>query len=190
MVLLTYFLYQVPTHFLWLLFFFLSHSYLNFCAELLRFGDRHFYGDWWSVAQKNIKFLHIVFLHIQHWLIAFHLSFTGTLQLWSLSGRIGIFPFRNGVTGIIVRQSWNKPQVELRWHKYQIISTNFCFHLLFVFALCLHSYEDMYTPVWWKRMCPHHERSYWSSWCQLLFLRYSLILHKAHFTQHMHHFCG
>ncbi|XP_042352002.1 diacylglycerol O-acyltransferase 1-like [Plectropomus leopardus] len=37
-----------PTHFLWLLFFFLCHSYLNFCAELLRFGDRLFYGDWWN----------------------------------------------------------------------------------------------------------------------------------------------
>ncbi|KAM4619188.1 diacylglycerol O-acyltransferase 1-like [Polymixia lowei] len=40
----------VPTHFLWLLFFFLSHSYLNFCAELLCFGDRHFYGDWWNAT--------------------------------------------------------------------------------------------------------------------------------------------
>ncbi|XP_041795734.1 diacylglycerol O-acyltransferase 1-like [Chelmon rostratus] len=39
-----------PTHFLWLLFFFLSHSYLNFCAELLCFGDRHFYGDWWNAT--------------------------------------------------------------------------------------------------------------------------------------------
>ncbi|XP_029909249.1 diacylglycerol O-acyltransferase 1-like [Myripristis murdjan] len=39
-----------PTHFLWLLFFFLSHSYLNFCAELLHFGDRHFYGDWWNAT--------------------------------------------------------------------------------------------------------------------------------------------
>ncbi|XP_019125457.2 diacylglycerol O-acyltransferase 1 [Larimichthys crocea] len=39
-----------PAHFLWLLFFFLSHSYLNFCAELLRFGDRHFYGDWWNAT--------------------------------------------------------------------------------------------------------------------------------------------
>ncbi|CDQ63113.1 unnamed protein product [Oncorhynchus mykiss] len=39
-----------PNHFLWLMFSFLfSHSYLNFCAELLCFGDRHFYGDWWSV---------------------------------------------------------------------------------------------------------------------------------------------
>ncbi|XP_040895194.1 diacylglycerol O-acyltransferase 1-like isoform X2 [Toxotes jaculatrix] len=39
-----------PTHFLWLLVFFLSHSSLNFCAELLRFGDRHFYGDWWNAT--------------------------------------------------------------------------------------------------------------------------------------------
>ncbi|XP_070686692.1 diacylglycerol O-acyltransferase 1-like [Pempheris klunzingeri] len=39
-----------PTHFLWLLFFFLSHSYLNFCAELLRFADRHFYADWWNAT--------------------------------------------------------------------------------------------------------------------------------------------
>ncbi|XP_075875410.1 diacylglycerol O-acyltransferase 1-like [Nelusetta ayraudi] len=39
-----------PTHFLWLLLCFLSHSYLNFCAELLRFGDRHFYGDWWNAT--------------------------------------------------------------------------------------------------------------------------------------------
>lgn len=39
-----------PTHFLGLLFFFLSHSYLNFCAELLCFGDRHFYGDWWNAT--------------------------------------------------------------------------------------------------------------------------------------------
>ncbi|XP_026220548.1 diacylglycerol O-acyltransferase 1-like isoform X2 [Anabas testudineus] len=39
-----------PTHFLWLLLFFLSHSFLNFCAELLRFGDRRFYGDWWNAT--------------------------------------------------------------------------------------------------------------------------------------------
>ncbi|XP_033489990.1 diacylglycerol O-acyltransferase 1-like isoform X1 [Epinephelus lanceolatus] len=39
-----------PTHFLWLLFFFLCHSYLNFLAELMRFGDRHFYGDWWNAT--------------------------------------------------------------------------------------------------------------------------------------------
>uniref|UniRef100_A0A673C821 diacylglycerol O-acyltransferase n=1 Tax=Sphaeramia orbicularis TaxID=375764 RepID=A0A673C821_9TELE len=42
--------FTAPTHFLVLLFFFLCHSYLNFCAELLRFGDRHFYGDWWNAT--------------------------------------------------------------------------------------------------------------------------------------------
>ncbi|KAM9754274.1 diacylglycerol O-acyltransferase 1-like isoform 1-T5 [Menidia menidia] len=39
-----------PAHFLWLLFSFLTHSFLNFCAELLCFGDRHFYGDWWNAT--------------------------------------------------------------------------------------------------------------------------------------------
>lgn len=150
---------QAPTHFLWLLFFFLSHSYLNFCAELLRFGDRHFYGDWWSVAQKQFLQIVLFLLLILRWFMAFHLSFTGTLQLWSLFGRIGIFPFRNGVTGIMKHASSFT----------EIISPDLCFHLLFVFALCLHWCEDMYTLGWWKRMCPHYRQSYWSSWCQLLF---------------------
>ncbi|KAM6946379.1 diacylglycerol O-acyltransferase 1-like [Aplochiton taeniatus] len=39
-----------PVHFLCLLFFFLLHSYLNFSAELLCFGDRHFYRDWWNAT--------------------------------------------------------------------------------------------------------------------------------------------
>jgi len=41
---------QVPNHFIWLLFFYwMFHSSLNVIAELLRFGDRTFYKDWWSV---------------------------------------------------------------------------------------------------------------------------------------------
>ncbi|ANB13792.1 Are2p [Sugiyamaella lignohabitans] len=35
----------------WLLgFFFIFQSYLNFLAELLRFGDRDFYQDWWNAG--------------------------------------------------------------------------------------------------------------------------------------------
>lgn len=35
--------------FIWLLgFYFIFQSYLNFLAELLRFGDRDFYQDWWN----------------------------------------------------------------------------------------------------------------------------------------------
>lgn len=39
----------VPNHLLWLLFFYaFFHSGLNILAELLRFGDRTFYRDWWN----------------------------------------------------------------------------------------------------------------------------------------------
>ncbi|KAG7282209.1 hypothetical protein CRUP_034956 [Coryphaenoides rupestris] len=39
----------VPNHLLWLIFFYwFFHSSLNFSAELLRFGDRQFYKDWWN----------------------------------------------------------------------------------------------------------------------------------------------
>ncbi|KAK0133530.1 Diacylglycerol O-acyltransferase 1 [Merluccius polli] len=39
----------VPNHLLWLIFFYwFFHSSLNFNAELLRFGDRQFYKDWWN----------------------------------------------------------------------------------------------------------------------------------------------
>uniref|UniRef100_A0A4W6CN06 O-acyltransferase n=1 Tax=Lates calcarifer TaxID=8187 RepID=A0A4W6CN06_LATCA len=40
----------VPNHLLWLIFFYwFFHSSMNFTAELLRFGDRQFYKDWWLV---------------------------------------------------------------------------------------------------------------------------------------------
>ncbi|XP_062847777.1 diacylglycerol O-acyltransferase 1b [Trichomycterus rosablanca] len=39
----------VPNHFIWLIFFYwFFHSSMNFMAELLRFGDREFYRDWWN----------------------------------------------------------------------------------------------------------------------------------------------
>ncbi|NWR56015.1 DGAT1 acyltransferase, partial [Bucorvus abyssinicus] len=39
----------VPNHFIWLIFFYwFFHSCLNALAELLRFGDREFYRDWWN----------------------------------------------------------------------------------------------------------------------------------------------
>ncbi|XP_041375125.1 diacylglycerol O-acyltransferase 1-like isoform X2 [Gigantopelta aegis] len=39
----------IPNHFIWLIFFYwFFHSCLNVLAELLRFGDREFYRDWWN----------------------------------------------------------------------------------------------------------------------------------------------
>ncbi|KAK2496507.1 hypothetical protein MC885_013793 [Smutsia gigantea] len=41
----------VPNHLIWLIFFYwLFHSCLNAVAELMQFGDREFYRDWWWVA--------------------------------------------------------------------------------------------------------------------------------------------
>uniref|UniRef100_A0A671U879 O-acyltransferase n=1 Tax=Sparus aurata TaxID=8175 RepID=A0A671U879_SPAAU len=40
---------HVPNHLLWLMFFYwFFHSSMNFTAELLCFGDRQFYKDWWN----------------------------------------------------------------------------------------------------------------------------------------------
>lgn len=42
---------QVPNHLIWLLFFYaIFHSGLNITAEVLQFGDRTFYKDWWWVC--------------------------------------------------------------------------------------------------------------------------------------------
>ncbi|XP_066427413.1 diacylglycerol O-acyltransferase 1 [Molothrus aeneus] len=39
----------VPNHLIWLMFFYwFFHSCLNAVAELLQFGDREFYRDWWN----------------------------------------------------------------------------------------------------------------------------------------------
>jgi diacylglycerol O-acyltransferase-1 len=31
-----------------MIFYLYFHAYLNICGELLRFGDRQFYRDWWN----------------------------------------------------------------------------------------------------------------------------------------------
>ncbi|XP_078256668.1 diacylglycerol O-acyltransferase 1-like [Rhinoraja longicauda] len=43
------FLIAIPNHFMWLIFFHgFFHSTLNLLAEVMRFGDRRFYRDWWN----------------------------------------------------------------------------------------------------------------------------------------------
>lgn len=39
----------LPNNLIWLILFYMYfHSFTNLCAELLRFGDRQFYRDWWN----------------------------------------------------------------------------------------------------------------------------------------------
>lgn len=41
--------FQIPNHFVWLCFFYLTfHSFLNLIGELLQFADRNYYCDWWN----------------------------------------------------------------------------------------------------------------------------------------------
>lgn len=68
---------QVPNHFIWLIFFYwFFHSSMNFVAELLQFGDREFYRDWWwvhvisvvlysfTVYTQVMKHVHRLFYHM------------------------------------------------------------------------------------------------------------------------------
>lgn len=45
----------IPNTIVWLLIFYaLFHSYLNLVAELMRFGDRVFYRDWWNSGDLGV----------------------------------------------------------------------------------------------------------------------------------------
>ena len=47
---------SLPNLYLWLLMFFsFFHCFLNMTAELLRFGDRSFYQDWWNSLTLGIS---------------------------------------------------------------------------------------------------------------------------------------
>ncbi|KAF1743660.1 hypothetical protein MXB_1037 [Myxobolus squamalis] len=50
-----------------IVFFFYLHSFLNFWSELLRFGDRMFYTDWWNAPSYSFfyKTWNVV---VQDWL--------------------------------------------------------------------------------------------------------------------------
>lgn len=49
------FIFQIPNHFTWLCFFYLTfHSFLNLVGELLYFADRNFYSDWWNANNIDI----------------------------------------------------------------------------------------------------------------------------------------
>lgn len=57
---------QVPNHFIWLIFFYwFFHSSMNFVAELLQFGDREFYRDWWWVHVNSHQCC-VVFIYCVH----------------------------------------------------------------------------------------------------------------------------
>jgi diacylglycerol O-acyltransferase-1 len=64
----------VTNTYLWLLvFYFYFHLYLNLFAELLRFGDRLFYKDWWNSTEVS-AYWRLWNLPVHYWLVR-HLYF-------------------------------------------------------------------------------------------------------------------
>lgn len=65
---------SIPNTYCWLVFFYLYfHLLLNLCAELLRFGDRVFYKDWWNSSEVS-AYWRLWNLPVHYWLIR-HLYF-------------------------------------------------------------------------------------------------------------------
>jgi len=53
----------------WLTFFYLYfHLFLNLCAELLRFGDRVFYKDWWNASDVS-TYWRLWNVPVHYWLV-------------------------------------------------------------------------------------------------------------------------
>lgn len=64
----------ITNTYLWLLmFYFYFHLYLNLFAELLRFGDRVFYKDWWNSVEVS-AYWRLWNLPVHYWMVR-HLYF-------------------------------------------------------------------------------------------------------------------
>jgi diacylglycerol O-acyltransferase-1 len=64
----------ISNTYMWLLmFYFFFHLYLNLLAEVLRFGDRVFYKDWWNSAEVS-AYWRLWNLPVHYWLVR-HLYF-------------------------------------------------------------------------------------------------------------------
>eukprot|EP01111_Echinosteliopsis_oligospora_P007402 TRINITY_DN2235_c0_g1_i2.p1 TRINITY_DN2235_c0_g1~~TRINITY_DN2235_c0_g1_i2.p1 ORF type:complete len:515 (+),score=110.94 TRINITY_DN2235_c0_g1_i2:223-1767(+) len=60
---------SVPNLYIWLIgFYLLFHLWLNILAEILRFGDRHFYGAWWNCTTMD-EYWRIWNIPTHNWLI-------------------------------------------------------------------------------------------------------------------------
>ena len=111
----------------WLTFFYLYfHLFLNLCAELLRFGDRVFYKDWWNACKwttvwscafcLRAHFHCVVFLHDE------------TQRMWARTGDYGMFRFIIGwsdtFTFLVSERDFQNTWQWLRYFSYLPFCTN------------------------------------------------------------------
>eukprot|EP00591_Stephanopyxis_turris_P013067 CAMPEP_0195529628 /NCGR_PEP_ID=MMETSP0794_2-20130614/32244_1 /TAXON_ID=515487 /ORGANISM="Stephanopyxis turris, Strain CCMP 815" /LENGTH=757 /DNA_ID=CAMNT_0040660967 /DNA_START=180 /DNA_END=2453 /DNA_ORIENTATION=+ len=59
----------IANTYVWLLIFYIFfHLFLNLCAEVLRFGDRVFYKDWWNSAEVS-AYWRLWNMPVHYWLV-------------------------------------------------------------------------------------------------------------------------
>jgi len=81
----------IPNTYVWLLgFYAFFHLYLNLFAEILRFGDRVFYKDWWNATDLE-QYWRLWNLPVHYWL-ARHIYFP-TLRLGFSKAQASFFVF-------------------------------------------------------------------------------------------------
>ena len=60
---------SIASTYIWLLFFFgFFHCFMNITAELLRFGDRVFYKDWWNASEVS-AYWRLWNMPVHYWLV-------------------------------------------------------------------------------------------------------------------------
>lgn len=81
---------SIPNTYVWLLgFYFFFHLWLNFLAEITRFGDRLFYKEWWNARTID-----------EYWYdLLFYLPFLNPARLTSILIILSICSFLSGVLG-------------------------------------------------------------------------------------------
>lgn len=75
---------SIPSTYVWLLSFYIYfHLWLNFLAEVTRFGDREFYKDWWN-SRTIESYWRLWNLPVHHWMLR-HLC-----KLYLIAGFVGV----------------------------------------------------------------------------------------------------
>jgi len=82
---------SIPTLYIWLIgFYSLFHLWLNILAEILLFGDRHFYGCWWNSTTMD-DYWRIWNIPTHNWLVKhiyYPLCKAGVPRFWA---GVGVF---------------------------------------------------------------------------------------------------
>jgi diacylglycerol O-acyltransferase-1 len=137
---------SIPRLFVWLLgFYSLFHLWLNILAELLKFGDREFYKDWWNSTTLD-GYWRNWNLPVHHWLLR---------HLYYPCMRAGINKYLAAALIFFVSAVFHEIIVSVALHT---------FKLWFFFGMFL-----QVPMIWFGRLFPQNSQmgniNFWFSFC-------------------------